>query len=131
MRIYLIPYALIDEEPEREIKKKTFGLEPVDALNFWYLHGALQHKFIFDKADMYVDWDTYKSNIIEVKNEKNYLVPGIYDVEIEGYDKPCKAFMWQTEDGGITLLRGLVVDPTIKKDLEDAQKKYEEKSTML
>ena len=39
--------------------------------------------------------------------------------------------MWQTEDGGITLLRGLVVDPTIKKDLEDAQKKYEEKSTML
>ena len=131
MRIYLIPYALIYEEPEREIKKKTRGLEPIDAPNFWYLHGALQHKFIFDKADMYVDWDTYKSNIIEVKNEKNYLVPGIYDVEIEGYDKPCKAFMWQTEDGGITLLRGLVVDPTIKKDLEDAQKKYEEKSTML
>ena len=131
MRIYLIPYALIYEEPEREIKKKTFGLEPIDAPNFWYLHGALQHKFIFDKADMYVDWETYKSNIIEVKNEKNYLVPGIYDVEIEGYDKPCKAFMWQTEDGGITLLRGLVVDPTIKKDLEDAQKKYEEKSTML
>ena len=55
MRIYLIPYALIDEEPEREIKKKTFGLEPIDAPNFWYLHGALQHKFIFDKANMYVD----------------------------------------------------------------------------
>ena len=131
MRIYLIPYALIYEEPEREIKKKTFGLEPIDAPNFWYLHGALQHKFIFDKADMYVDWDTYKSNIIEVKNEKNYLVTGIYDVEVEGYDNPCKAFIWQSEEGGITLLRGLVVDPTIKKDLEDAQKKYEEKSTML
>ena len=55
MRIYLIPYALIDEESEREIKKKTFGLEPIDAPNFWYLHGALQHKFVFDKADMYVD----------------------------------------------------------------------------
>ena len=38
MRIYLIPYALMDEEPEREIKKKTFGLEPIDAPNFWYLH---------------------------------------------------------------------------------------------
>ena len=73
MRIYLIPYALIYEEPEREIKKKSFGLEPIDAPNFWYLHGALQHKFIFDKADMYVDWDTYKSNIIEVKNEKIIL----------------------------------------------------------
>ena len=37
--------------------------------------------------------------------------------------------MWQSEDG--ELLRGLVVDPTIEKDLEDAQKKYEEKPTML
>ena len=74
MRIYIIPYALIDEEPEREIKKKTFGLEPIDAPNFWYLHGALQHKFIFDKANMYVDCDTYKSNIVEVKDEKNILL---------------------------------------------------------
>ena len=132
MRIYIIPYALIDEEPEREIKKKTFGLEPIDAPNFWYLHGALQHKFIFDKANMYVDWETYKSNIVEVKDEKNYLVQGIYDVEVEGYDKLCKAFMWQSEDDeGISLLRGLVVDPTVKEDLEYAQKKYEEKAFML
>ena len=129
MRIYLIPYALIDEESEREIKKKTFGLEPIDAPNFWYLHGVLEDKFNFDTALMYVDWDTYKSNIVEVKDEKNYLVQGIYDVEVEGYDKPCKAFMWQSEDG--ELLRGLVVDPTIEKDLEDAQKKYEEKAFML
>ena len=38
-----------------------------------------------------------------------------------------KRFMWQSDDG--ELLRGLVVDPTIEKDLEDAQKKYEEKPT--
>ena len=37
--------------------------------------------------------------------------------------------MWQSEDG--KLLRGLVVDPTIEKDLEDAQKKYDEKAFML
>ena len=129
MKIYLIPYALMDEEPEREIKKKTFGLEPIDAPNFWYLHGALQHKFIFDKADMYVDLETYKSNIVEVKDEKNYLVTGVYDVEVEGYDKLCKAFMWQSDDG--ELLRGLVVDPTIEEDVEDAQKKYEEKAFMM
>ena len=132
MKIYLIPYAFMDEEPEREIKKKTFGLEPIDAPNFWYLHGALQHKFIFDKANMYVDLETYKSNIVEVKDEKNYLVSGIYDVEVEGYDKPCKAFMWQSEDDeGMSLLRGLVVDPTVKEDLEYAQKKYEEKPFIL
>ena len=39
--------------------------------------------------------------------------------------------MWQSEEGGITLLRGLVVDPTIEEDLKDAQKKYEEKPFML
>jgi len=131
MRIYLIPFTLITEESEREIKKKTFGLEPIDAPSFWYLHGALQYKFHFDKADMYVDWETYKSDIVETKDEKSYLVQGIYDVEVEGYDKPCKAFMWQSDEGGITLLRGLVVDPTDEADLEYAQKKYEEKPFIL
>lgn len=131
MKIYLVPFALTTEENEREIKKKTFGLELIDAPNFWYLHGALQHKFIFDKANMYVDLETYKSDIVETKNEKSYLVPGIYDVGVEGYDKLCKAFMWQSEEGGITLLRGLVVDPTIEEDIKDAQKKYEEKPLIL
>ena len=131
MKIYLIPFALINEENEREIKKKTFGLELIDAPSFWYLHGALQHKFIFDKAHMFVDWETYKSDIVEMKDEKSYLVPGIYDVEVEGYEKPCKAFMWQSEEGGKFLLRGLVVDSTIEEDLKDAQKKYEEKPLIL
>ena len=78
---------------------------------------------------MYVDLETYKSNIVEVKDEKNYLVTEVYDVEVEGYDKLCKAFMWQSDDG--ELLRGLVVDPTIEEDVEDAQKKYEEKAFMM
>ena len=129
MRIYLIPYDLMDEEPEREIKKKTFGLKLIDGFNFWYLHGVLEDKFNFDTALMYVDLETYESDIVEMKDEKSYLVQGIYDVEVEGYDKPCKAFMWQSEDG--ELLRGLVVDPTIEEDIEDAQKKYEEKPFIL
>ena len=131
MKIYLVPFTLINEENEREIKKKTFGLELINAPNFWYLHGTLQHKFIFDKAYMFVDYETYKSDIVEMKDEKSYFVSGIYDVEVEGYDKPCKAFMWQTEEGGMTLLRGLIVDPTVEDDLRDAQKKYEEKPLIL
>jgi hypothetical protein len=131
MRIYLIPFTLINEENEREIKKKTFGLELIDAPNFWYLHGVLQDKFHYDRAEMFVDYETYKSDIVKTKDGKKYLVPGIYDVEVEGYDKPCKAFMWQSNEGGITLLRGLVVDPTCEKDLEYAQKKYDEKPFIL
>lgn len=130
MKIYLVPFSLIDEENEKEIKKKTFGLEAINAPNFWYLHGVLADKFHFDKAYMFVDWETYKSDIVEKKNERRYLVPGIYDVEVEGYDKPCKAFMWQSEEGK-TLLRGLVVDPTVKEDFEYAQKQYQEKPLIM
>ena len=131
MKIYLIPHVLIDEERDREIKRMSFELLPIEALNFWYLHGALQQKFIYDKANMYVDLETYKSPIVERHDAKTYLVTGIYDVEVEGYDKPCKAFMWQSEEGGEIVLRGLVVDPTIEEDLKDAQKKYEEKALIL
>lgn len=131
MKIYLIPLVLIDKERDREIKRMSFELLPIEAPNFWYLHGALQHKFIYDKANMYVDLETYKSPIVERHGAKTYLATGIYDVEVEGYDSPCKAFMWQTEEDGITILRGLVVDPTIEEDIKDAQKKYKEKALIL
>ena len=132
MRIYVIPFTIIDEDSEKEIKKKIFGLKAIDAFNFWYLHGVLEDKFNFDTALMYVDLETYESDIVEMKDGKSYLVQGIYDVEVEGYDKLCKAFMWQSgDDEGITLLRGLVVDPTVKEDLEYAQKQYEEKPFIL
>lgn len=131
MKIYLVPFTLTTKENESEIKKKTFGLECIDAPNFWYLHGVLQDTFHYDKAFMYVDWETFKSNIVEDHDVYSYLATGIYDVEVEGYGKPCKAFMWQSEEGGMLLLRGVVVDPTVKEDLEYAQKKYEEKPYML
>lgn len=132
MRIYLIPFTLINEESEKEIKKKTFGLEFIDAPNFWYLHGVLEDKFHFDKAYMYVDCETFKSDIVENHDGHLYLASGIYDVEVEGHDKLCKAFIWQLKlKEEKTLLRGLVVDPTVKEDLEYAQKKYEEKPFIL
>ena len=131
MKIYLVPFTLTTEENKKETKKKTSELELIDAPNFWYLHGVLCDKFNFDKALMYVDWETYKSNIVEIKDRVSYLVPGIYDVEVEGYDKRCKAFMWQVEECGISFLRGLVVDPTVEEDIKYAQKKYEEKPLIL
>ena len=39
--------------------------------------------------------------------------------------------MWQFEENKMTVLRGVVVDPTIKEDLEYAKKKYEEKPLIL
>ena len=131
MKIYLIPYTFTYKENESEIKKKTFGLKLIDALSFWYLHGTLQHKFIFDKAHMYVDMETFESDIVEDHDGDLYLATGIYDVEVEGYDNPCKAFMWQLEESGKILLRGLVVDSTVEEDVKDAQKKYDEKPLII
>lgn len=130
MKIYLIPLVLIVEE-QKKTCPELIDFELIDAPNFWYLHGALQHKFIYDKAYMYVDSETLESDIIENHDGYLYLASGIYDVEVEGYDKPCKAFMWQSEESGKIVLRGLVVDPTIEEDIKDAQKKYEEKPLAL
>ena len=124
MKIYLIPFALIDEENENKIKKKKYEQKNIDTNRIRYLHGVLQHKFIYDKAYMYVDSETFKSDIVENHDGYLYLASGIYDVEVDGHNKPCKAFMWQSEESGKTLLRGLVVYSTVKDDLEDAQKKY-------
>ena len=83
MRIYIIPFPIIDEDGEKEIMKKIFGLKLIDAFNFWYLHGVLEDKFNFDTALMYVDLETYESDIVEMKDGKSYLVQGIYELILE------------------------------------------------
>ena len=60
--------------------------------------------------------DVLVKEIFERRKEI-YLLEGNYN-----YDE---------DDEGISLLRGLVVDSTVKEDLEYAQKKYEEKPFIL
>ena len=81
--IYLIPSENFDNVP----RKKYVNLFMITAPNFWYLHGNLESIFHFDKAYMYVDWDTKKTLCTEI-GDRLYINEGIYDVtgEPPGYD---------------------------------------------
>lgn len=130
--IYVIPKSLTDKEGF-SIEEKTKGFELINAPSFWYLHGVLQDEFNFDGAYMFVDYVTLKTKTVQTIDGRLYLAPGIYcDVVVEGYDNPCKAYMWhriiKDKDGNkSTDLRGVVIDPTIKDDLEYAEKLYTKK----
>lgn len=117
--IYLIPSENFDNVP----RKNYVNLFKITAPNFWYLHGELESTFHFDKAYMYVDWDTKKALCTEIDG-RLYINQGIYDVIIEGYDKPCRAYMWHSGESQCPLLRGLVVDPDDTEWVEDAESKY-------
>lgn len=124
--IYLIPDKLFDETP----CKKYVNLFKVNAPNFWYLHGKLESTFHYDKALMFVDLETKQSLCIEV-NGMLYINDGIYDVTIEGYDKPCKAYMWYNGESQLPLLCGLVVDPDDTEWAKDAESKYNSKPLVV
>lgn len=124
--IYVIPSPLVNKE-EINFKQKTRGFVEVNAPHFWYLHGVLQDKFNFDGAYMFVDYGTSKTETVQTIDNRLYLAPGIHDVVVEGYDNPCKAYMWHRQEGTYTIMRGVVIDPSIKDDLEYAEKLYAEK----
>lgn len=124
--IYLIPSENFDNVP----RKKYFGLFMITAPNFWYLHGELESTFHFDKAYMYVDWDTKNTLCTEIGG-RLYINQGIYDVTVEGYDKPCRAYMWHSGESQLPLLRGLVVDPDDTEWVKDAESKYNSKPTIM
>ena len=126
--IYIIPFPLVDKE-EINVKEKTRGFEFISAPSFWYLHGVLESKFKFDGAYMFVDYGTSKTETVETFDNRLYLKPGIYnDIVVEGYDKPCRAYMWHREigdKGGIIKdLRGVVIDPTNEDDVKYAEMLY-------
>lgn len=134
--IYIIPSPLVDKE-DFNLKEKTRGFKEVDAPHFWYLHGALQEKFHYDGAYMFVDYGTWKTDKVQFLDNKSfgtrtYLTPGIHDVVVEGCDKPCRAYIWHQKNGEDTLMRGVVIMISTDKktglaDLEYATKLYIEK----
>ena len=128
--IYIIPSILVDPENEREWQKKVRSLFEVTAPNFWYLYGDIEGHFHYDKAFMFVDEETKEKYCTEI-NGRLTLNEGIYDVTVEQYDKPCKAYIFHRQSCEYTDMRGFVVDTTNKEDVEDAESTYNKKSTWM
>lgn len=85
-----------------------------------YLHGKVQHEMGYDiaaclNAEGCADF------------EKEQWKPGIYDVEVVDYPKPCKAYLWNTKLGH----RGLIVDIEDKEAVKSAEEKYNKKEQLL
>ena len=85
-----------------------------------YLHGIVQDKMGYDIAACL--------NAEECADfEKELWKPGIYDVEVIDYPKPCRAYLWNA----LGRSRGLIVDIEDKEGVRSAEKAYNNKEYML
>ena len=85
-----------------------------------YLHGIVQEKMGYDIAACL--------NAEECADfEKELWKPGIYDVEVIDYPKPCRAYLWNA----LGRSRGLIVDIEDKEGVRSAEKAYNNKEYML
>lgn len=85
-----------------------------------YLHGKVCSKMGYDicaclNAEECADFD------------KELYKPGIYDVEVVGYENPCRAYLWNAGKNP----RGLIVDISEPEDIEFAKEKYNKKECAL
>ena len=60
--------------------------------------------------------------------DKKTYKDGIYDAELDGFNKPLKAFLWTDE---YKRPRGLIVCADNKKDMKFARVKYNSKTSFL
>ena len=128
--IYIIPSVLVNSENEREWQKKTRMLFEVTAPNFWYMHGVLEGHFHYDKAFMFVDEETKENSCTEIDGRLT-LNEGIYDVNVEQYDNPCRAYIFHRKSGQYVDMRGLVVDTTDKEDVKKAVSLFNKKPSWM
>ena len=85
-----------------------------------YLHGIVQEKMGYDIAACL--------NAEECADfEKELWKPGIYDVEVIDYPKPCRAYLWNA----LGRSRGLIVDIEDKEGVRSAEKAYNNKEYSL
>ena len=85
-----------------------------------YLHGIVQDKMGYDIAACL--------NAEECADfEKELWKPGIYDVEVIDYPKPCRAYLWNVSGRS----RGLIVDIEDKEGVRSAEEAYNNKEYIL
>lgn len=85
-----------------------------------YLHGIVQEKMGYDIAACLNAEDC-------ADFEKELWKPGIYNVEVVDYPKPCRAYLWNA----LGRSRGLIVDIEDKEGVRSAKKAYNNREYML
>lgn len=93
-------------------------------------HKVCQMGYLHGKVESAVGYDIGLCLNAELCSdlEKEKYIEGIYDVEVIGYEKPCKAFLWVASG---FYNRCLIVDINDSKSVEYAQKCYDQKVNHL
>lgn len=90
---------------------------------FVYFHGNIEH-------DVYFQTKEYCADLVAGNLPLDNLIEGVYDAEC--YGKQVKIFLWYRQLNRKTkILSGLVINPTIQKDLLDAKAKYNRKQNYI
>ena len=90
---------------------------------WWYLHGQLQEEIGYDKG-LILNIEPEEMN----STQTDIALEGIYQVEVEGIEKPCIGYFWIDS---LKLGRGLVCYKNDLESVEYARNKYQQKSDRL
>lgn len=125
-----------------------------DNNNWWYLHGELKNEIGFDKGVMIncyseglskktVRWGEIRGGVCTKYSEGDRYAlhaNGVYEVEVIGINRPCKAFLWTTSEYDVKydkgtfpywMQRGLVCFADDIESCRYAISKMKEKSSIL
>ena len=152
--------CVADKDYEQVVKEHNVSLDSMRN-NWWYLHGSLEAKFLYDKATIlnFKDWAgprtvktlAYTGSINGISYEQNprmiqqMCFTGIVPVKVHGVDEECVGYFWTEghsyctnidKDGNemnypIWRQRGLVVLKSDKDDVAFAEEAYRKRQTIL
>ena len=86
----------------------------------YYFHGEVEDFAKYDIGACLNAEHIFTEDTMQLKD-------GIYDAELREFEKPLKAFLWNTEDGP----KGLIVCSTNAADMKFAKEKYESRTPFL
>ena len=98
---------------------------PLSRCGCWYLHGELEKDNGYDLALAVLTPENSKTI---APDDKDLYIEGEVDVEVLGYNRPCKGFFYHVQIGGLWKQHGLVCYADDKEACEYAYNKMISKS---
>lgn len=123
MKIQVVPLSWRDNE-----NKRKYAGSLLSSGGGWYLHGQLYEDNDYDIGLAVLNLENSR---FLPHGRRDLYVNGEVDVEVLGYDKPCKGFFYTVEGGDSWIQRGLVCYADDEEACKYARTKMEAKSSWL
>lgn len=123
MKIQIVPLSWRDDE-----NKKKYAGSLLSSGGGWYLHGQLYEDNDYDIGLAVLNLENSR---FLPHGRRDLYVNGEVDVEVLGYDKPCKGFFYTVKRGDSWIQRGYVCYADDEKACNQAYAKMKDKSHWL